>query len=264
MSDEQRRSASFWWRHRAVLQIGGGVAVIMAVTAVGALIFQGQGYWLNVLTEGLGVGVTILVLNRLAAFREEARETARLQRRLVREASSTSNETAKAAIDWLRAEKWLIGEAGLLQGVDLSRATLQDADLWKANLRAATLRETDLHRAELSNCDFTEANLRQADLRETSLKHANFDQATLRNARLNGANMRYANLRGANLRGADLTGADLQEADLTGANLRAANLTNAKGLATARCDEETCLPDGSYWLAELDWVSYTHASELQT
>lgn len=257
---QQHEQLSIWGRlrHSAFVQIGGGAALILLGMSIGALVFASDpaGYWMNILTEGLGVGVTILVLNRLASFREEAREIARLQKRLVREASSSSNETAKTAIDWLRAEHWLIGAEGLLTGCDLSRATLQDADLWKANLHGATLRETNLHRAELSNVDFGEANLREADLRQTTLKHADFTGATLRNAQLREANLRYALLRDANLRGADLCEADLLQADLRGATLRAAKLNGAKGLDQALCDTQTQLPDGSYWSDGMDWSPF--------
>lgn len=246
-------------RRREFYQIGGSALLVLLGVWIGALIFspQGDDYWLNITTEGLGVAVTILVLNRFAAVREEWREQERLKKRLVREASSSSNETAKAAIDWLRYENWLIGEDGLLCGVSLARASLKNADLWKANLRDADLREADLTGAELSNVDFSRANLREAELCHAMLKHANFHEATLRNTRLMGAILRHARLQGATLRGANLTEADLTGADLCGANLRAATLTGVQGLEKAIFDTETILPDGTPYHHGVDWAIFT-------
>ncbi len=153
---------------------------------IGGALFGDAGYITNLWTEGLSVGLTVLVLNTLAEHREEKRRIKDLQDRLVMEAVSQSNEAAKRAIDELRARGWLTGEDSLLHLIRLSRANLKEADLWGANLKRVTLWRTNLKGANL-----TSANLQEALLWHTYLQ---------------GAMMRYINLQGA-----DLTNAQFDE-----------------------------------------------------
>ena len=62
--------------------------------------------------EGLSIFITISVVNKWYARRERKS----LQHQLVREVGSRSNEFAKNAVSRLRAEAWLVGDDGLLQG----------------------------------------------------------------------------------------------------------------------------------------------------
>ena len=170
----------------------GGAVVLLTLVWIGTLLFVGKedpGYKMNLFTEGLGVfvsiGITVLIIDRL----DERRSTQRLKRRLVREVGSGSNEFAKNAVSWLRAEKWLEDDNGLLRESDLNWADLRGANLRKVNLQGAQLIEAKLHDAIFHG--------------------ANLQEAWLINARL----------RGAELQGADLRFVDLEDAELEGAKL---------------------------------------------
>lgn len=183
----------------------------------------------NLVPEAIGIVFTVLILDRLASNRA----TEELKKRLVREAGSQSNETAKAAIDWMRAEGWLTidDDIQLLKGANLSEANLEGA------------------------------NLRYAHLQDSYLFMANLQSARLR----------FANLQGANLQAAYLEGADLRDTNLEGANLELGNLKGAS-FGGANFDEKTILPNikvqwddngkavptpESYWIPKTDMTRYT-------
>jgi uncharacterized protein YjbI with pentapeptide repeats len=122
---------------------------------------------------------------------------------LIRKLRSPDNGIVLGAVEELRAQGGLCGEA--LQGMGFRCANLQGADLHEANLQGV-------------------------DLRQADLRGANLCAARLCKARLN-----RANLREADLRGADLEGADLYNADLGGAHhLSDAQLAQASRLRAAR------------------------------
>jgi uncharacterized protein YjbI with pentapeptide repeats len=105
----------------------------------------------------------------------------------VREASGQANETAKAAIDWMRAENWLGERNSLMAGENFTRANLAGANLWRANLQ-----KTNFYKAELS-----QANIYRADLRNANLACSNLAGADLIAADLRGVNLQEANIKGA-------------------------------------------------------------------
>jgi uncharacterized protein YjbI with pentapeptide repeats len=283
---------------RTISQLGGGVVLLLIGVYIGARLFSGENpviqdeFWTNVFTEGLGVAVTVLVINRLAA----RREIRRLKDRLVHEASSQSNERAKAAIDDLRHYGWLTGEDGLLKGADLERANLagallEDATLTGADLEDATLTGALLSEANLAGIAFPGANLTSASLRGATLTGANLSRATLTGANLSratltGTNLQFARLTNTFLREANLTGTDLRGANLTGAHLGFANLTDANlaimkltdaelirttltganlsranligaDLTDAIFDKNTTMPNGEKWHAGMDLAMFT-------
>ena len=96
----------------------------------------------NLVPEAVGIVFTVLILNRFA----ENRTTEQLKRRLVREAGSQSNETAKAAVDWMRAEGWLDKPNSLLKGANLGSAKLSGASFVKCNLEGVTLFDANLQK----------------------------------------------------------------------------------------------------------------------
>ncbi len=160
---------------------GGGVLVLIGVL-IGSALFSGDpGYGTNLYTELMSIAVTVFVLDFINQRRAEQREIAQLQRQLIREAGGQSNETAKAAVDWLRSKDWLEGEIGLLRGVKLESANLSGANLYSANLSGA--------------------NLYRANLSDANLYSANLSGAELWYADLSGAKLQAANLKGANLGG---------------------------------------------------------------
>lgn len=172
-----------------------------------------SGYWTNLFTEGISIGITVLILDRLNEFRSEQQ----LKRRLIREAGSQSNETAKAAIDWMWHEGWLSDEDSLLIGSNLSRA----------NLSGAILRDANLSGAKLPNGNMMNANLDGANLSGVEMPYGKFIDATLRKTCLKGANLQYADMRQASMIRVDLSEADLWQANLKKSNLFEANLSKA-------------------------------------
>jgi uncharacterized protein YjbI with pentapeptide repeats len=250
-----------------------GVIVVMIVIWIGSKIFGGDidGYWMNLFSEGLGIAITILVIDRLNEYRAEQR----YKQDLIRHAGSISNDIAVDAIEQLRKAGWLTGTDGVLKGAfllqanlekarmskanlqdvslilanlqnaDLSGANLQNADLLAANLHSAWLWETNLQSAQLNN-----TNLQSAQLRNTNLQSAHLYEANLQLAHMRGANLQAAVFYKANLQAADLVGANLQAADLRTANLQSVNLALTDLthvlLTDAKFDEKTVLPDSEY------------------
>lgn len=238
----------------------------------GLLVKSDNGYFTNVFTEASSVLVTVLVIDRLNRRRDEQREEEReqekcileeqraereLKAQLVRDAGSSSNETAKNAVYQLSERRWLEGGAGLLKGENLRSANLQAAKLENANLQDVRLGN---------------ANLQDANLLRANLQYASMDSANLQAAKLVGANLQYASMGSANLQAAHLflanlqhavlIDANLQDANLSDAHLQAANLWNANlqgaDLFRAELDEETTLPDGTKWTPDTDMMRFTN------
>jgi uncharacterized protein YjbI with pentapeptide repeats len=223
----------------------------------------------NLVPEALGIFFTVFILDRISEARTEARSTEELKKRLLRESRSQSNETAKAAIDYLREERWLTTKdsAPLLTGANLYNAKLQESDLTQANLEAAqlglanlqkcylggaSLKIADLHLANLSESDMVTANLKQAFLRSANLEKANLHRANLQQADFYNANLKSSYLGHANLEQADFEKANLQQAFL-----QDAYLYNARNLNSARFDTTVILPDKQYWTPNIDMTRYT-------
>jgi len=241
--------------------------VLLIVIWAGAKRFASDDYWMNLLTEGIGIAITVLIIDRLNEYREEQR----LKRRLIREAGGDANELAKAAIDWMRAEGWARGENSLLKGAHLFAANLCGANLGNLNLSSV-----NLELARLTECNLQLANLNNAKMVSASLENAQLGNADLRNATLAFANLERANVQGANLQKTNMQYANLQhaqlgKADLHGANLQHANMKYAVLIGTmghppdfkmseypATFDEETILPDGSYWTPDTDMTRFTN------
>lgn len=242
----------------------------------------------DLVPETVGILFTVLILNRLA----ENRATEQLKRRLIREVGTQSNVHAKAAIDWIRHEKWLTikDDIHLLESVDLRQVKLQGADLLNANLQGANLEKANLQDANLEKTDLQGTNLRQAKLQGARLDSANLHGSEMRFSNLKGARLLNANLQdvwlsyatledtwlmNANLRGtklgkADLRGADLWKADLQGAMLSYAylqgamlNYTNLQGANFYKATlQGTSLEKANLRNARLTYVEYDEKTIL--
>lgn len=242
------------------------IAVALGVVIfIGAAVFAEDaiGYAMNLVTEGFGVAVsvviTVFVIDRIYDRRAEERQTEELKRRLVREAGSRSNDLAIVAIDELQNRGWLEGDNSLLKEVDLYKAELQKANLsycnlvrtvfYMANLQEANLAGSNLYealfdnanlqRAQLLGADLRNAHLSQAKLQDSELYETNLTGAALIGTQFQRAFLDATELRGADLRYADFTDATMTHADLRGADVMDANFTGAN-LMGAR------LPDGSF------------------
>jgi len=167
-------------QNRFTYQFSAGVVLVLLGVWIGSLLFASdEGYGTNLYTEMLSIAVTIFILDLRADWREKRRRERELKERLVREAGSTINDTAKSAVNELRKREWLSGEGGVLYRVDWRRANLQ---------------RVRLNGAMMSRADLSEANLQGTNLQDADLSYAN----------LGGANLRAANLHGADLNGAVL------------------------------------------------------------
>jgi hypothetical protein len=94
-------------------QGGGRVLLVVLCILVLKVIFQNDGDFVkNLSMEILSILAMVLVLDWLAERRDDQTRTKDLQERLVMEARSQSNETAKSAVDELRHRGWLVGEQG--------------------------------------------------------------------------------------------------------------------------------------------------------
>ena len=261
----------------------GGVVVVLTAVWIGTQLFHGRedrGYEMNLFTELLGIGITVLGVDRLGVYRD--REN--LKRRLIREVVNGTNDVATKAVIELQHEGWLGGENGLLKGknldganlrgealkgVNLEGASLCDTDLCEANLYGANLKDATLHDADMRGANLENADLRAdmgtanlqhavligADLRSANLSRENFEEADLMDARLQDALVAHTNLRGAWMKGANLNRAHLYAPDLRGAYMDGVEMSEV--LINRYATEELLLPDGKAWDNTTDWDRFT-------
>lgn len=265
---------AIWQQYQGLYVIGGIFIGLMLFPFLEMVINDLSQLLIGLAPEAIGIGFTVFFLDRIY----QKREIEQLKRRLIGEASSQSNETAKSAVDWMRREGWLTGENGLLKGKFLLKAQLQEADLHSANLQQTELSFVNLRKAELSMAELQTAHLRKANLQQAhlwqtnlqgallvgaNLKRADLNFANLQHAYLNGANIQEAILVGANLKGvdlgvADLTGSRIFGADLQGARLVGANLEKVIWQDKLDGNEvTTTLPDGTIWTPDTDMGRFT-------
>lgn len=171
----------------------------------------------NLSAEFIGMAITVLVLDRLYAYRDECRE----KQRIILQMASPSNDFALQAIRIADDEKWLFD--GSLREKNFSLANLKDALLWGAKFEGAKFVLTNFENANLRECQFQKARFSNANLRNCDLRSANLVEA-----RLDGADLSYSNLEGANLQRTNLQGAIFINANLKGANLENTILVNTR------------------------------------
>lgn len=251
-----------------------GLIVVLIIVWAGAKRFASDDYWMNLLTEGLGIAITILFIDRLNEYRAEKQ----LKRRLIREAGSRSRDTAVSALDWLRNEGWLTKNdeypllrdkkfkysnwhEAFLEDIDLQDTVLEDVGMERARLSRANLRGTRLERLKMRDAVLQYINLQDSlcfhlDLRDVNLLGANLENANLsvcqmQRTELARCNMKNASIIATNLQKARFGGTDLRGADLIHSDLKDAQLHNVV------FDETTRLPDGSYWNPDTDMARFT-------
>jgi hypothetical protein len=201
----------------------------------------------NASTEFISIGITVIVIDRFMQLRDDKqredeksrdleRQEQELKRQLVFSAGSIIRSVAVDAVHQMQKRKWLNGENGILKGKDLAKAKLKGADLIGANLEHTSFLMTDLR-----NADMAYAKLYNADLSFSKLQKTRFDFANLENTDLDNSNLQEALLRDTILKGAKLHNVNLLGAHLKGAIL----------------NEETILPDGTYWIPETDMSRFT-------
>ncbi len=144
--------------YKRLYQLGAGLLIFLIGIWIGSPIFaHDNGYATNIFTEVLSIFATIVIIDRLNEHRQQQRETRLLQKQLIMDAGSRSNEKALDAITQLQIHGWLNGEKGVLMGEKLWLANLQDAKIVQANLAKA-----DLRYASFESADLLGANLESA------------------------------------------------------------------------------------------------------
>lgn len=224
-------------------RLGGNLLLVVVGVAIGAALFSGEnplyedltGYFTNLYTEAISVGLTILVLNNLQARRDKRNREEEIKEQLIREAGSRSHDTAIRAVDVMRKRGWLQGDDGILQSADLSYANLEDVSLYRANLQSVRLSRANLQGAYLWEANLQGAFVWKANLQDTNLELANLAGANLWEANLQGTNFVNADLKGAKLNNTNLEGANLREANLQSADFSLANLQGAKLVSARFC-----------------------------
>lgn len=254
-SDIFANQRQIWQDYQAYYTLARRALPFIVGVIIGGFIFSSDaGYATNLYTEIMSILATVGILD----FFNQRRDTQNLKKRLIREAGSRSNETAKSAVEWLRAEGWLEGSHGLLQGADLVATNLQDANLFDSNLRGAYLGGANLKQAFLPGANLIQAYLGGANLQKADLFEANLERANVLQADLESTDLGGANLQGANLKDADLRYAKLGGANLLGANLEGTELIKVYWKREIR--GKMCvatLPDGTKWTPETDMTRFT-------
>jgi len=128
---------------------------------------------------------------------------------------------------------WTLHQKAVLQGSDLSSATLKNANFSESDFTDALL-----IKIYAANGTFNLARFDGANLSYANAKHATFSGASFKQSNLHKANLSGANLSSSDFSGAILTGIDLSKAILIGAKITSAQLETAGKLDCA------VLPDG--------------------
>lgn len=248
---------AIWNQYQGLYVVGGILIGLLFFPFLELFISDLSQLLIGLVPEAIGIGFTVFFLDRIY----QKRETEQLKRRLIGEAGSQSNDTAKSAVDWMRREGWLTGnKEELLKWSNLQNAKLGGVDLHGANLENANLRDSILEGANLSN-----ANLKRANLHSAILEDSNLMETKLENANLRRAKLKNADLRGATLENADLSHANLKSTKLNHTSLKGANLfdTQLEGADLFRTNFEgaylfdSILPDGTKWTPETDMSRFT-------
>lgn len=302
MADSSRREKiradqkKYSWFYALII----GVALLGAGVWIGASFFADKdGYAMNVVTELLGIGATVFIIDRIYSYRNREKDIESLKQTLVQDAGSGVNDIARNAIEQLRNNGWLEGDDGLLCGkhaklnhanlnnARLDRVNLKETSLVGAELNSAHMIKAELQNAKLSfakmhcaiafgaqfqdsdlcNAKFIEADLsyaqfQNAKLSKVSLEEAFMTKANLQNADLTEANMKKARLLGdVNLQGANLRDADLEGAFIGDANLRGANLCGSN-IHEAYL-YEIILPNGDPYAHDRDLDKFTDPEDSE-
>lgn len=184
------------------------------------------------MTRGNSPQVTAALLSAVAPAVSQTQRKALAFQQLIAQLGSSSNDVTLQAISELRTTGHLTD--GTLQRVSLVGANLQNADFSSAILNGAS---------------FVVASLRASNFQFAQLPGASFYRADLEMADLNNADLTKCAFNDANLKGTLLTGAILIDSSFTNATL-----------SSARFDETTILPDGTYWTANTNLLRFTDAN----
>ena len=217
-----------------------GIIIVLIVIWAGSKYFvtEATSYWMNLLTEGVGIAITILVIDRLNEYRRA--QERKLE--LFRQAKSRSNNAALEAVDqilhdglWDTFLEHYRNNKGLAElsyvrwsgDIELRGFNLENVNMWYAHLQNTNLKEANFQNSILFHCYLENANLEGANLKNTDLEYNHLENANLEDAHLENARLKYTHLENANLGSANLEHANLSYAHLENANLGHAKLDRA-------------------------------------
>jgi hypothetical protein len=177
-------------------------AIVLGIAGFGVKTFCTSNSWTdlvsdfysNVVTDLLGMGFVILVIDRLYQERNDERE----RKMLISQLASPFNVLARDAARILRDKGW--------------HKDLGEISLYRANLEGA-----ELYDFVLPGANMTYADLKDANLNGTTLDDAIFSSATLEGVRLHRTGLRNATITSAESDKLLFKDAKFFETDLTGA-----------------------------------------------
>jgi hypothetical protein len=164
--------------------------------------------------------------------------------------------------DWTDCNKSSI----MLEGSDLSGATLvstnfSGTDLRGANLTGANLEKATLLRAALSGAEAAGANFARVEGYRTSFDGINAKGANFASAELQRADFTGANLEGADFNKSELGRALFNDAVITGASFEAANLSRVE-LSKARFAGPINFAGAFLYLTRIEGIDLSAAQGL--
>jgi len=200
--------------------IGVSLLFVGIIYILGRLFLSLQGMDEGLFTELVGILLTVLLIDGLRNIGADIE----IRKSLIRRAASTSNETAKAAIDELR--KTGLIDRGVLRAVDLSgavltRAVLTNIDFANSNLSTADFTCSNFNHSNLTKAIFSNSMFNETIFGTAVIQKADFTKAKLHNCSLN-ANR---NLQGIIFTDAELEEVNFDEADLSNARFDKTSLT---------------------------------------
>lgn len=121
------------------------------------------GFLESLVPEAMGIGFTLLILDRLNERRENRKE----REQLIRQLHSYYNPVAMQALEELRVIGYL--SDGTLHNQDFRGADWRDANLYQADLTGCDLRNTKMQKADLVEANLTNAQVTEDQLVTTDI-----------------------------------------------------------------------------------------------
>lgn len=220
-----------------------------------------DGFSLNIHTELIGVGISVLitvfVIDELNRRRDKDRRKEESKARLVRQVRSPEPSFVRNAFHEIQELGLFKEEKSILQrelfiGVRWENVHLNYFNLRQSDMTDSTLRDVLFFMAEMQGI-----NLWISKMVDVGFLHSNLAESNLGSSILERVKMRYVNLHGANLELAKMEGIVIRNSNLTCVSLKGSDLKNAV-LEHNRYDENTILPDGSHWKEGADLTRFTN------